>query len=307
MVKEGPFIRASNLRWAIISLILMNTVVQNESECDQNFTNYFLSNLRFTHHFRQTPWNFHEMDCTEPDLPMVDICKHKPNCRLKGNVFCNDIRSMRFFLHAFSAMRHDKHCLAFAFTYREMTDFQGIAWIKVSRRKKVPWIRYLSPTLQGHNPNDTLTLDHFGYCAKDDAKRCQTSDPSIDAKAWPPTYFRNTGVVNFHLIRGVLSEKSAMHIFIHELGHSLGAKHDDESEECVNMTDEDFLMTGDAKVILIANSLYDRLLMLCNYVELKMNFLVNECSFRGAVFKFFYNLLRKKLMARGLFLGPLLS
>ena len=49
-----------------------------------------------------------------------------------------------------------------------------------------------------------------------------------------------------------------MHIFIHELGHSLGAKHDDEAEECVNMTDEDFLMTGDAKVILL-NSLYDRL------------------------------------------------
>ena len=35
--------------------------------------------------------------------------------------------------------------------------------------------------------------------------------------------------------------------------------------------------------------------MLCNYVELKMNFLVNECSFRGAVFKFFYNLFRKKI------------
>ena len=91
--------------------------------------------LKFILRFRQTPWNFHEMDCTEPDLPMVDICTHKPNCRLKGNVFCNDIRSMRFFLHAFSAMRHDKHCLAFAFTYREMTDFQGIAWIKVSRKK----------------------------------------------------------------------------------------------------------------------------------------------------------------------------
>ena len=75
------------------------------------------------------------MDCIEPDLPMVDICKSKPNCRLKGNVFCNDIRSMRFFLHAFSAMRHDKHCLAFAFTYREMSDFQGIAWIKVNNSK----------------------------------------------------------------------------------------------------------------------------------------------------------------------------
>ena len=97
------------------------------------FSQYYSE--KFTPPFRQTPWNFHEMDCTEPDLPMVDICTHKPNCRLKGNVFCNDIRSMRFFLHAFSAMRHDKHCLAFAFTYREMTDFQGIAWIKVSRKK----------------------------------------------------------------------------------------------------------------------------------------------------------------------------
>ena len=137
MAKDEPYIRASNSRWAIISLILMNTVVQNESESNQNATKYFSSILKFTLRFRQTPWNFHEMDCTEPDLPMVDICTHKPNCRLKGNVFCNDIRSMRFFLHAFSAMRHDKHCLAFAFTYREMTDFQGIAWIKVSRKNSV--------------------------------------------------------------------------------------------------------------------------------------------------------------------------
>ena len=30
-------------------------------------------------------------------------------------------------------MRHDQHCLAFAFTYRETSDFQGIAWIKVSK------------------------------------------------------------------------------------------------------------------------------------------------------------------------------
>ena len=71
------------------------------------------------------------MDCDEPDVPMVEICGYKPKCRLTNNVFCNDIRSMRFFLHAFSAMKHDKHCLSFAFTYREMSDFQGIAWIKV--------------------------------------------------------------------------------------------------------------------------------------------------------------------------------
>ena len=50
------------------------------------------------------------------------------------------------------------------------------------------------------------------------------------------------------MFQGLLSEKSAVHIFIHELGHSLGAKHDNESIECTNLTDETFLMTGDAKV-----------------------------------------------------------
>ena len=50
------------------------------------------------------------------------------------------------------------------------------------------------------------------------------------------------------VVQGLLSEKSAVHIFIHELGHSLGAKHDNESIECTNLTDETFLMTGDAKV-----------------------------------------------------------
>lgn len=86
-------------------------------------------------------------------------------------------------------------------------------------------------------------MDYFGYCANDDAKRCRH-----EGHHWPEYYYRNTGVVNLHLIRGVLSEKSATHIFIHELGHSLGARHDDESEECINLTDEIFLMTGEAKV-----------------------------------------------------------
>merc|ERR1712141_491160 len=159
------------------------------------------------------------------------------------NLFCNDIRSMRFLLHTFSGLRHDKHCLAFAFTYRKMSDFQGIAWIK------------------GHNPNDSSTLDHFGYCARDDAKRCQgRSETAITQSDWPLNYFRNTGVVNFHLIKDVLSEKSAMHIFIHELGHSLGARHDtsnvheDESEDCINLTDEVFLMTADAKKIVLGQT-----------------------------------------------------
>jgi hypothetical protein len=99
-------------------------------------------------------------------------------------------------------------------------------------------------------------MDHFGYCANDDAKMCQNihqqQDTSKDDRGssatWPEHYFRNTGVVNLHLIRGVLSEQSAVHIFKHELGHSLGARHDDESEECAKKTDEVFLMTGEAKV-----------------------------------------------------------
>ena len=83
--------------------------------------------------FSQAKWKFEKMDCIEPDVPMVDICSYKPDCLFKNNIFCNKFRSMRFFLHAFSAMRHDQHCLAFAFTYRETSDFQGIAWIKVSK------------------------------------------------------------------------------------------------------------------------------------------------------------------------------
>ena len=47
---------------------------------------------------------------------------------------------MRFLLHAFSAnvlefLKNTKLsniCLAYAFTYRDLDDFQGIAWIKVS-------------------------------------------------------------------------------------------------------------------------------------------------------------------------------
>ena len=81
--------------------------------------------------FSQAKWKFKDVDCIEPDVPMVDICSYKPDCLFKNNIFCNKFRSMRFFLHAFSAMRHDQHCLAFAFTYRETSDFQGIAWIKV--------------------------------------------------------------------------------------------------------------------------------------------------------------------------------
>ena len=78
-------------------------------------------------------------DCVEPNLPMADLCSVPVNCSNsetvtgRRNVFCNDIRSMRFYLHLFSARQKHlgRFCLAYALTYRVMTDFQGIAWIKV--------------------------------------------------------------------------------------------------------------------------------------------------------------------------------
>ena len=156
MAMDVRFIRASISILRITSLITISIADQQKSKQENHIKKSHFKTLRVWDLFcwfsttmkisdflvsqliwkkilyRQTPWNFHEMDCDEPDVPMVEICGHKPKCRLTNNVFCNDIRSMRFFLHAFSAMKHDKHCLSFAFTYREMSDFQGIAWIKVN-------------------------------------------------------------------------------------------------------------------------------------------------------------------------------
>ncbi len=103
---------------------------------------------------------------------------------------------------------------------------------------------------QGHNRNDSATMEHFGYCSEDDGERCRKQNIGNGGSIgnWPEHYYRNTGVVNLHLIRGVLSEQSAIHIFVHELGHSLGARHDNEAKDCISKTDELFLMTGDAKV-----------------------------------------------------------
>ena len=145
------------------------------------------------------------------------------------------------------------------------SDHEGGRGVKITKNLTTwfmdyPLIKNLitsSLIFQGHNPNDSSTLHHYGYCAKDDSKNCQKQSQDSSENNWPPNYFRNTGVVNFHLIRGVLSEKSAMNIFIHELGHSLGARHDDESEECINKTDDVFLMTGDAKVILFKQNFHE--------------------------------------------------
>ena len=63
---------------------------------------------------------------------------------------------------------------------------------------------------QGHNPEDLRTMHHFGYCAKDDAEHCQIMrDHRRDSKyakmgTWPQHYFRNTGVVNLHLVQGTV-------------------------------------------------------------------------------------------------------
>lgn len=188
---------------------------------------------------RPSEWNVQETDCEEPDVPMADLCSVKPRCRYKGKnkygIFCNDMRSMRFFLHAFSARKHDQHCLAYAFTYRDMSDFQGIAWIK------------------GHNPNDSNTTTYYGYCSIDDSNNCRP-DNGGGRSSWPPYYYRNTGAVNLHLVRGVLSEPSAINVFVHELGHSLGARHDDQPAECNPSGANEFLMTGDAKKIVLGQT-----------------------------------------------------
>ena len=53
-------------------------------------------------------------------------------------------------------------------------------------------------------------MHHFGYCAKDDAEHCQIMrDHRRDSKyakmgTWPQHYFRNTGVVNLHLVQGTV-------------------------------------------------------------------------------------------------------
>ena len=87
----------------------------------------------FVHFYRKT--KFYETDCEELDeVPIDELCRALPTCRTnQTNVFCNYIRSMRFYLHAFSSTRtHGDVCLSFAFTFRNLDDFQGIAWIKVS-------------------------------------------------------------------------------------------------------------------------------------------------------------------------------
>ena len=61
-------------------------------------------------------------------------------------------------------------------------------------------------------------------------------------------YYRNTGVVNIQVIGDYLIEDVILDVFVHELGHSLGAKHDDMNFDCNALGFDNYLMTGNAKV-----------------------------------------------------------
>ena len=52
-----------------------------------------------------------------------------------------------------------------------------------------------------------------------------------------------------HLLSsGIFAETTSMNVFAHELGHSLGAKHDDVASDCNPNGADHYLMTGNSKV-----------------------------------------------------------
>ncbi|XP_040573126.1 disintegrin and metalloproteinase domain-containing protein 10 homolog [Lepeophtheirus salmonis] len=163
--------------------------------------------------------------CDEKVMPMGEMCNEPIVCDNLKHVFCNNLTSLRFYLHAFSAFRnHGAFCLSYAFTYRNMSDFQGIAWVK------------------GYDQSDERSLSHYGYCSLNDEK-CQ--DESLQY------YYRNTGVVNFHRLGENFSTSIGANVFIHEIGHSLGSTHDDKVSECNPQGHDLYLMTGKAENILL--------------------------------------------------------
>ena len=53
-----------------------------------------------------------------------------------------------------------------------------------------------------------------------------------------------------HLLSsGILAESTSVNVFAHELGHSLGAKHDDLVSDCNPVGSDSYLMTGNSKVL----------------------------------------------------------
>ena len=122
---------------------------------------------------------------------------------------------------------------------------------------------------------DPATKTNYGYCATPD-NSCSYDNPfTNNSNAYDRIhklldlrdsldYYRNTGVINARINAfpkqqlysnpsnndhyGILSESVVQKVFAHEIGHSFGAKHDDEEVECNPSRITNFLMTGQSKV-----------------------------------------------------------
>ena len=130
---------------------------------------------------------------------------------------------------------------------------------------------------KGHNPEDSITQTNYGYCAAPDItcyngvisdgydiSKLERGKSFNDSENFP--YQRNTGVINARVNavprykkrkslkfikgseRGILSESVVSQVFVHEIGHSFGAKHDDSDDTCNPSGIDNYLMTGQAKV-----------------------------------------------------------
>ena len=122
---------------------------------------------------------------------------------------------------------------------------------------------------------DPATKTNYGYCATPD-KHCSYDARLTNNRIFHDKikksfdrrdsfdYYRNTGVINARINAfpkqqlypnaanndhyGILSESVVQKVFAHEIGHSFGAKHDDEEVECNPSRITNFLMTGQSKV-----------------------------------------------------------